>query len=82
MPETMRRMSSIPDPTPIFYHRSQMKRVDKQYQMLKKRLIIAGTKVRERLLREMRGFGQTFIRLKRVGEFLQSNSYHTRPLDF
>lgn len=58
MPETMRRMSSIPDPTPIFDHRSQMRRVDKQYRMLKKRLIIAGSKVRERLLREMRGLGQ------------------------
>ena len=81
MPETMRRMSSIPDPTPIFDHRSQMKRVDKQYQMLKKRLIVAGTKVRERLLREMRGFGQIFIRLKSwVGRLLQSNSYHTRPV--
>ena len=78
----MRRMSSIPDPTPIFDHRSQMKRVDKQYQMLKKRLIVAGTKVRERLLREMRGFGQIFIRLKSsVGRLLQSNSYHKRPVE-
>ena len=58
MPETMRRMSSIPDPTPIFDHRSQMRRVDEQYRMLKKRLIIAGSKVRERLLREMRGLGR------------------------
>ena len=57
MPEAMRRMSSIPDPAPIFDHRSQMRRVDKQYQMLKKRLIIAGSKVRERLLKEMRGIG-------------------------
>jgi len=48
------RMSSIPDPTPNFDHRSQMRRVDKQYQLLKKRLIIAGSKVRERLLKEMR----------------------------
>ena len=57
MTESMRRMSSIPDPTPNFDHRSQMRRVDKQYQLLKKRLIIAGSKVRERLLKEMRGLG-------------------------
>jgi len=49
----MRRLSSIPDGPPIFDHRTQMRRVDKQYQLLKKRLIIAGTKVRERLLKEM-----------------------------
>ena len=71
MPETMRRMSSIPDPAPIFDHRSQMRRVDKQYQMLKKRLIIAGSKVRERLLKEMRGIG--FIQGPTNRSAVQSN---------
>jgi len=82
MPETMRRMSSIPDPTPIFDHRSQMRRVDKQYRMLKKRLIIAGSKVRERLLREMRGLGQILWQKSLFDDILQLNSYRPRSIHF
>jgi len=42
-------------PKPNFNHKFQMDKVDQQANILKKRLVVAGKKVRERILRDMRG---------------------------
>merc|ERR1712131_372229 len=79
----MRRLSSLPEPKPNHNHKFQMDKVAQQANILKQSLIVAGRKVRERILREMREIKSSmhFLPQKISGDDVHEN-YRPNELEY